>query len=279
MSYTIFYRSLFVKTRENKYIPIVESGDNNCYEIASNRRARSWASVRLTEDPVLSLTANEIMAGVERWIDNAKERNIGRPIDVFDKTSRPITERDVEEGFGNYDGLAIGNANWSKTSAQTVRNFFKRGIKQAVDFKDVDLEVWWYAYTDDRKDVKTERRYPKTEDELLEMFEEAKRENCYPYFSFLNPWSVERIFEQRKLDRIINQERKEKTKGYVVTINGYYFTRMASRQFRYDYGLHWAHVYATRKAAEKMQQRIIRSHYTSEIIEVERDGDDWKKAA
>ena len=40
-----------------------------------------------------------------------------------------------------------------------------------------------------------------------------------------------------------------------------------------------SHVYATRKAAENMQQRIIRSHYTSEIIEVERDGDDWKKAA
>lgn len=279
MSYTIFYRSLFVKTRDNKYIPIVESGDNNCYEIDSRRRARSWESVRLTEEPVFSLTANEIMAGVERWIDNAKERNIGRPIDVFDKTSRPITERDVEEGFGNYDGLAIGNANWSKTSAQTVRNFFKRGIKQAVDFKDVNLVLWWYAYTDDRKNVKTERRYPKTEDELLEVFEEGKRKNCYPCFSFLNPWSVERIFEQRKLDRIINRERKEKTKGYVVTINGHYFTRIASRQFHYDYGLGWAHVYATRKAAEKMQQRIIRSHYTSEIIEVKRDGEEWKKAA
>lgn len=277
MSYTIFYRNLFVKTRDNKYIPIVESGDNNCYEIDSNRRERSWESVRLTEEPKLSLTANEIMAGVERWVDNAKEYYIGRPIDVFDKTSRPITERDVEEGFGNYDGLAIGNANWSKTSAQTVRNFFKRGIKQAVDFKDVDLVVWWYAYTEGRKDVKTERRYPKTEDELLEVFEEAKRKGYSPYVTFLSAWSWDHIFEQRKQERMRN--RVHKTKGYVVTIEGYYFTRMSSRQFHYGYGLGWAHVYATRKAAENMQQRIIRNHYTSEIIEVKRDGEEWKKVA
>lgn len=279
MSYTIFYRSLFVKTRENKYIPIVESGDNNCWEVCSNRRARSWASVLLTEEPKLSLTANEIMAGVERWIDNKKEQYVGKPIDVFDKTSRPTTERDIEDEFGYYDGLAIGNANWSKTSAQTVRNFFKRGIKQAVDFKDVDLEVWWHYRTNDGKDVKTERRYPKTEDELVEMFEEAKQKGCWPCYSFVSEGSANQIFEQRKLERMRDRAHKEQTKGFVVTINGFYFTRMASRQFHYDYGLHWAHVYATRKAAENMQQRILRSHYTSEIIEVKRDGEEWKKAA
>ena len=279
MSYTIFYRSLFVKTRDNKYIPIVESGDNNCWEVCSNRRARSWASVRLTEEPKLSLTANEIMAGVERWIDNKKEQYVGKPIDVFDKTSSPITERDIEEDFGYYDGLAIGGSSCSKTSAKDVRNFFKRGIKQAVEFNDVDLEMWWYTRPDDRMSLETERRYPKTEDELEEMFEEAKRDGCHPYFTFLSTGAVDQIFEQRKLERMRNRAHKEHTKGFVVTINGFYISRISSRQFHYDYCLDGAHVYVTRKAAENMQQRIIRSHYTSEIIEVKRDGEEWKKAA
>lgn len=280
MSYTIFYRSLFVKTREGKYIPMIESGDNNCYEINNRRRARSWDCVRLTEEPKLSLTAGEIMAGVERWIKDKKEQYIGRPIDVFDMTSRPITEQDVEDDFGNYDGLAIGNANWSKTSAQTVRNFFKRGIENAIGFGEIDMEVMWYDIDpNDRTSSKTERRYPKTEDELTEMFEKVKAEGSTPYVSFANQYAPERIFEQRKAERMRNRAHREKTKGYVVTINGYYFTRMAARHFNYDYGLGWAHVYATRKAAENMQQRIIRNHYTSDIIEVVRDGDEWKEAA
>ena len=82
MSYTIFYRSMFVKTSDNKYIPIIEGGDNNCYEAGSMRRARSWYSISsITKEPKALLTAKEIMDGVERcWVKTMKEQNVGKPM-------------------------------------------------------------------------------------------------------------------------------------------------------------------------------------------------------
>ena len=64
MSYTIFYRSLFVKTRSNKYLPIIESGDNNVWECGNKRRARSWHNCGWITGEKYLLTADEIMQKV-----------------------------------------------------------------------------------------------------------------------------------------------------------------------------------------------------------------------
>lgn len=282
MSYTIFYRSLFVKTREGKYIPMVEMGDNNVYECDRKRRAREWSNVRINEENKAILTANEIMGGIERWVENKKEQYIGRNIDVFDENSRPITAEDVERNFGDYDTLSIGSAGWQRTTAQMVRNFFKRGIERAVNFDDIKLEVYWYI-PDPECEWKHnyERRYPKTEEELASIFEEAKKENHSPYVTFVSKYEAEYILNGQKLDRLMKRSdnHKEHKKGFVVTIHGDYIKSTTPRYFYYIGYLSGAHVYTTRKAAEHVQQRILRNKFTSEIIDVVKEDGVWKKAA
>lgn len=283
MSYTIFYRALFVKTRNNKYVPIIEAGDNNVWECDLHRRARSWSTVRLLEDSKATLTANEIMGGVERWIKNKKEQYVGKPTDSFDKncTTR-YTEKDIEQNFGYFDSLVIGSGYCYNTSAQMVRNFFKRAIERAVDFDKIPLEITWYVHDpNDRYSSKTESVYPKTEDELEEMFNAAKAKGCSPWVTFRHGYDADYILQMQKIDRM-NERYKNKhehKRGFVVTIAGHYLSKATSRNFRYTDGISWAHVYTTRKAAEKIQQRIQRNKYESDIIEVVKVDDVWKKAA
>lgn len=201
---------MFVKTRDNKYIPIIEGGDNNCYEVGRAgrmRRARSWYSISsITEEPKALLTAKEIMDGVERWVKTMKEQNVGKPIDLYGESPRPVTEQDVEDNFGYYRGLAIGNAN-SNTSAQTVRNFFKRAIKNAVNFGEIDLKVCWYAKDKD-VDVHIERCRVETEEELETMYLGLRSTGYYPWIEFVDPYAPEIIFQRRKDERV-NRKRNE----------------------------------------------------------------------
>lgn len=208
MSYTIFYRSMFVKTRDNKYIPIIEGGDNNCYEAGSMRRARSWHSIySIAEETKALLTAKEIMDGVERrWVKMMKEQYVGKPIDLYGESPRPVTEQDVEDNFGDYFGLAIGNAN-SNTSAQTVRNFFKRAVKNAVNFGEIDLKVCWYAKDKD-VDVHIERCRVETEEELETMYLGLRSTGYDPWIDFVDPYAPEIIFQRRKDERV-NRKRNE----------------------------------------------------------------------
>ena len=88
MSYTILYRSLFVKLRSGKYLPIVESGDNNVYEYNNRRRARSWqndGSLYIFANRHYDLTADEIMAGIENIINDDKKRYVGQLTERYDK--------------------------------------------------------------------------------------------------------------------------------------------------------------------------------------------------
>ncbi len=46
MSYSIFYRAMFLKMSDGTFIPMIESGDNNVWEVERNRRAREWTACR-----------------------------------------------------------------------------------------------------------------------------------------------------------------------------------------------------------------------------------------
>ena len=53
MSYSILYRSMFVKMSDGRFIPMMEMGHNNVWECnygrGRNRRARSWSNIRLNK--------------------------------------------------------------------------------------------------------------------------------------------------------------------------------------------------------------------------------------
>ena len=281
MSYTILYRSLFVKLRSGKYLPIVESGDNNVYEYNNRRRARSWqngGSLYIFSNRHYDLTADEIMAGIENIINDDKKRYVGQLTDRYDKecTTR-YTEEDVERDYSYFSGLTLSSCGNKWASANQIRNFFKRAIENAVDADEVDFVVSWYTGY-----PHCENRYPSTEEELWAAISEGLVGGYHPWISCSNADSILYARQNKRSNEYCKKRyelAKAQKKGYAVTIDCNYLFKATPRRFILCGGVKEAHIYATLASAEKVRDRIIRCKYTSKIVEVERDENGkWKEA-
>lgn len=275
MSYTILYRSMFVRLSDGRFIPMVEMGDNNVWEAGNQRRARDWQQWHIGDRKAFpAYTKGEIMADVERMIDHEKER-VGKPYASYENKEGCYTEQEIEKNFGYYSCIAIEGRHCNDTSAQMVRNFFLKGFEQAVSFdedSDLKMELHWCT-----EYPHYERRHVSTEHELLQTWEElkeVKRDVWLGYYCCAN-W----LYEQHR-KRAPKREKKEHQAGWVVTINDGYITKTSSRNFFSNHYLEFAHVYPQRVTAEKLQQRILRASYRSEVHRVEKNAAGrWELAA
>lgn len=275
MSYSILYRSMFVKMSDGKYIPMYEVGDNNVWECDNKRRVRNWYQADCIAKGKVSLTEDEIMAGVENLINSVKNQYVGKVVEDYNGGDgvRTYTDKEIESRFGYYEGIAIYGKSTHVTTAQQVRNFFKAGISNAVSFEDVSLKVNWCI-----KYPEYEYRYPKTEDEFFAAVKEGQDGGNQIWIEFCHPWDVEHLWDKKKAENKKIRAKVEHTKGYVVTCNNHYLVKATSRNFMVNSYLGYAHVYPSLANAEKMQKRISRT-YPSEIIAVEKVNDRWQRTA
>ena len=139
MSYTILYRSMFAKVGEDRYIPMIEVGDSNCYEGSGRyeRRCRDWVNWRvLGHEEKLILSQREIMQGVYKLLDDYNTRYVNKPIHGDEKNGY-WTYKSIEQNFGWLSGIAISGKHTTMTTARMVANFFNRGFEQAANMHDV----------------------------------------------------------------------------------------------------------------------------------------------
>lgn len=272
MSYSILYRSMFVKMSDGKYIPMIESGDNNVWECDNRRRARSWYQADFIAKGRVCLTAEEIMAGVEDFINSVKQSNMARPKPEYDggDGTTYYTEKEIESRFGYFDGISIYGKYGNLTTAQQIRNFFKKGIERAVPFGEISLNVHWCVKYPDY-----EKRYPKTEDEFFAAVKEGQDAGHQVWIAYNHPWEIERVWDTKKRETTRKKVKVERTTGYVVTCDYRYLVSAGSRNFKVNPYVEYAHVYPSRANAEKMQKRILRT-YKSEIFEVIKVNGKWQ---
>lgn len=272
MCYSILYRSMFVKMSDGKYIPMIESGDNNVWECDNKRRARSWCQANFIAKGEVCLTAEEIMAGVEDVINRVKQSNMAEPKPEYDggDGATYYTEKEIERRFGYFDGISVYGKSTYITTANQIRNFFKKGIERAVPFDEANLKVQWCVKYPDY-----ERRYPKTEDEFFAAVKEGKDAGHDVWVSFDYVGNTERLWEKMKRETTRKKTKVEHTTGYVVTCDYRYLIRAGSRNFKVNSYLGYAHVYPSRANAEKIQKRILRT-YESEIFEVIKENGRWQ---
>ncbi|MBR6128883.1 MAG: hypothetical protein IKQ07_04530 [Bacteroidaceae bacterium] len=277
MSYTIFYRSMFVKTSDNKFIPMIESGDNNVWEAGSQRRAREWHNCGWLTRENYTLNSAELMHGVEQMIDSVKEQYVGKLKDKYNKDcTERWTEQEVEKQFGYFEGLAIGGKWTGKTSAQMLRNFFRKGMERAVNIDEVTLNVHWCT-----EFPHYEQRYPRNEAELMEAIKEGQDAGHRVWIDYSN-WEAERLWNLRQAQTKVHREKKEHLTGFVVTFRGSYVRKMSSRRlWSYPYLQH-AKRYTSRSTAEKVVERIKRGWTDPgevKVIAVRKNGDIWEAVA
>ena len=175
MSYTILYRSMFAKVGDDKYIPMVEIGDNNCYELDNRKRVRSWQNWKVPGfENKLALTREEIMQGVQSVIDGYKQRYVNQPINKWEIWPKEYwTYKSIEQNFGWLSAIAIYGRHTTQTTARMFTNFFKRGFEKAIDlrpmsqlFGKVPLNLMWWRELENGM-LSTERKCYYTYEEFV----------------------------------------------------------------------------------------------------------------
>ena len=274
MSYHIYYRAMFVKLSNGKYIPMVESGDNNVWECDNKRRARSWCHVRwiMQSKTEYAFTADEIMGGVEAMIDSVKAQYVGKERPGYDSNGEGVyTDKEIENRFGWFEAVAVSGKDTLGTTAQMIRNFFKKGIDMAVTLDEINLDVYWCS-----KYPNYEHRYVSTEEELAAAFKEGLDAEHDVWIGFFG--ATDYLYERQRKAGTKKREPVEHTKGYAVTCNGNYIYKVTSRRFHMTYLAENAHIYFSRSVAEKLYNKVIRNKYRSEIVEMQKVNGQWQPA-
>lgn len=134
MSYSIYYKHLFLRLSDNSLIPMVEAGDNNVWD--GRKRSREWQSCHFGKTIKLSYTEDEILRDLDRIFLDVTE-NARRHFDDFPQyvPANMTPGKDAKERFGYYYGASIYGKTSHTTTWGAFRNFFLSAIRNAVPFE------------------------------------------------------------------------------------------------------------------------------------------------
>lgn len=206
MSYSILYRSMFVKLSDGRFIPMMEIGDNNVWDCTygrgRNRRSRSWSNINLVEGKKF-YSHEDLVKGLDEWNDKCEQKR-ARDLDgVEDWRINTIKNH----SFGYYEGISVYGKHTGNTTFNSVKNIVLSGENMAVSFEDavkyLNLHIVYYCKenTEDKYDFARKIINFTTEEELYqiinEQFDGGKKKFyfCYGFFNN-NKW-----WERRKAMR------------------------------------------------------------------------------
>ena len=133
MSYSIYYRSLYIKVGD-QFLPMTERGDNNCYETATGRRARDWVIDRSVTDGHPLATAAQIKAILISYRDSLVKGN-----DEY-RVTNPNWDVYDDAQFGYYASLTLSGKHTSACSFRMYQKFFERAMKNARTVEETKAE-------------------------------------------------------------------------------------------------------------------------------------------
>lgn len=265
MSREIIYDKQFIKVAD-RFIPMILSGSNNCYEWGNGRerRARSWFP--MNSDAGLMPTKKQILTDAE----NLNKSNYGR---------YGSDNEYNENKFLSYLAWEIGQ----RYSFSQYKSWLKTAMKKAITLEQLEelgngiTLVAQHRY-DDSETVKNGYK-PFTlktlnDKELLKAYEDAK--DNYGYITFRFDWRSEglgtrarkRYFPRAKKNE--NKELQEVDHYYTISIKelGYLYehTRRGTKYVSTPYKK-----YATKKEAERVAKRYNKKYrHTYEVERVDR---------
>jgi len=122
MSHEIIYGKQFIKLSDDKFIPIVLAGSNNCTEMSPRgreRRARSWFNFKVNKGIIVTL---------KDMIDHAElvRKNL---VEYYSNTKEGDDYQD--KSFGYYNGISIGGS-CRNTTFGMYKGIFITGVRKAL---------------------------------------------------------------------------------------------------------------------------------------------------
>jgi len=262
MSYEILYDKCFVKAND-KYLPMVLAGSNNCYQFdrsARGRRARSWFNLTYAcPDGKRYATEAELLEHIEA----EKKKMVENHGD------------EAMENYGYYSSFKIGGN--TRTTFAQYKGIFVTGMKKALTVEqlkeyDVDLQVYTYDYGTKYQEIAKKDGSEWLESVIIEstehLFETIEKfEKCYKnskfgwYISF-DTWNLEREIKKIRREMFPRNKKEYKyvdqdhyyTAKFIDNGSEYYFVKRTKNGIRYSFSPYLK--FATEKEAKKLQNRL-----------------------
>jgi hypothetical protein len=275
MSYEIIYKKQFIKAvKENKtvYVPMIEAGSSNCFEVVTNRRSRNWFCDTNILNGGYYGTKEEMLNNAEKFKQALIDRNT--------EYKKEYNDWDTynDKSFGWFAGIAIGVANTAKTTFGQYKGIYSDGCKKAVtveELKQAGINTYIYVYTFDREDfiaktgIAPFRIRVETSDELIRVIDE-KNAILKPFGSQISitfeGWDggfkkLRKLFINKKTTTKI--ESVEVNEVFVLSNGVGYFVKYTKNGYKYShYLMNAVKKFFTEIEAEKFREKM-------------RSGDQW----
>lgn len=235
MSYEIIYSKQFIKLSNDRFIPMVLAGSNNCYEVNWNgreKRSRSWNNLTyFALEGETAGTLDEMLANLEEHNNDYRKRN-----------------PDYDESrYGYFASLEIRG---TKTNWGNLLGLYKTGCKKALSVEELNengIHFFVYSYPHEAEEEKLRaismepfHTVFKTTEEIEDFIQnvEPKLKAAKISFYYSMNASEEQITRIRR--KYFASEPKEKkevtaTQGFAIEILDYgYFTKKTRSGFLYS---------------------------------------------
>lgn len=250
MSYDILYDRLYIKAGDNLYMPVIQSGSNNCFEY-------SWRGREIPEKNWSNLEGT----------GSQRTRKLFRTKEELAELGKEIG--DINREYGDSGLWKTRNKVWD---AKALESFIANGWKEAMTVEEYKKNgayacVRYYFYEPASDKTKFGHAYLETTEQLLsfEAYALGKAREEYPdvamrgftaYVSFTTREAKKYVKMKTKKER---KPRKKPTDDYYIIGNpakrNYYVKRSSRRLWSTIYQ-EYAHRYATLAQAERVKENV-----------------------
>ena len=223
MSYSILYRSMFVKLSDGRFIPMMEMGDNNVWDCnygrGRDRRSRSWSNINLNRGQKF-FTESEIKKFLEQW-NNDFEAKRQKDLQSDEEWLRKSAEN---ANFGFYEAISVyGKGGTHGTAFKDVRNIVLSGVKNCISVEDaikkcgLKITYWKKEEGDTALTCQKYERFS-TEEEMLNIINDKfGGDESNFYFVYNENYETNKCYDMCKAIKGFARGGKNKGKSFIIT--------------------------------------------------------------
>ena len=271
MSYEIIYNRQFIKVDDNRVIPFIEMGSNNCYEAhgTGRKRARSWGSSRMFSNGSMMINNDELLVKIDEYEIEVKESCANSVKEYNDESWAYDAKR-----FGYHTAISFYGRSTRSTSFGAFKSYYKNGIKEAVTIEElfergvrIELCVYYWREEDITSkglEIKPSVLLKSTQQmiDAITEYESYYGNKASVYIAPITDWSLENFISDKRIGK-----RKEKKPKVSVDVNEYYvlrstetggyFVRNTARGYKYSFYVSGnVKAFITEKEAENFKKKM-----------------------
>jgi hypothetical protein len=223
MSYSILYRSMFVKLSDGRFIPMMEMGDNNVWDCnygrGRGRRSRSWSNINLNRGQKF-FTESEIKKFLEEWNNDFEAK---RQKDL-QSDEEWLQESAKNANFGFYEAISVyGKGGTNGTAFKDVKNIVLSGVKNCISveeaIKKCGLKItYWKKEEGDIALTCWKSEHFETEEEMFKVINEkfgGDEKNFY--FVYNENYLTSRVYKMKKAIKNFANGKGKNVKPFMLT--------------------------------------------------------------